>query len=250
MKKNLLIVLFVVLALGVIAGGLMLLRGNEDTWICSNGAWVKHGNPSASMPTKPCDGVSRNCSQQAKLCPDGSVVGQVGPKCEFASCPGAVACTMEAKICPDGSSVGRQGPNCEFAPCSIISPDQFTPDALPGPSITSTGSVQISNPASVNCEEKGGRLVIHHRAGGGEDGGEFGVCYFDDNRACEEWAMFRGDCPVGGVKTTGYDTEAQRFCAWSGGSTFAVDNAVCIFKDGSQCPVLDFYIGICHGGSR
>lgn len=28
-----------------------------------------------------------------------------------------VACTMEAKICPDGSVVGRIGPNCEFAPC-------------------------------------------------------------------------------------------------------------------------------------
>ncbi len=27
------------------------------------------------------------------------------------------ACTMEAKLCPDGSSVGRVGPNCEFAPC-------------------------------------------------------------------------------------------------------------------------------------
>jgi hypothetical protein len=27
------------------------------------------------------------------------------------------ACTMEAKVCPDGSSVGRVGPNCEFAPC-------------------------------------------------------------------------------------------------------------------------------------
>lgn len=27
------------------------------------------------------------------------------------------ACTQEAKICPDGSSVGRSGPNCEFSPC-------------------------------------------------------------------------------------------------------------------------------------
>lgn len=26
-------------------------------------------------------------------------------------------CTMEAKPCPDGSAVGRSGPNCEFAPC-------------------------------------------------------------------------------------------------------------------------------------
>lgn len=28
-----------------------------------------------------------------------------------------VACTQEAKICPDGSAVGRTGPNCEFAAC-------------------------------------------------------------------------------------------------------------------------------------
>jgi len=27
------------------------------------------------------------------------------------------ACTMAAKLCPDGSYVGRIGPNCEFAPC-------------------------------------------------------------------------------------------------------------------------------------
>ena len=28
-----------------------------------------------------------------------------------------IACTEEAKICPDGSAVGRVMPNCEFAPC-------------------------------------------------------------------------------------------------------------------------------------
>ncbi len=27
------------------------------------------------------------------------------------------ACTQEAKVCPDGSSVGRTGPSCEFAAC-------------------------------------------------------------------------------------------------------------------------------------
>ena len=27
------------------------------------------------------------------------------------------ACTQEAKLCPDGSSVGRVGPNCDFAKC-------------------------------------------------------------------------------------------------------------------------------------
>ncbi len=29
------------------------------------------------------------CTEEAKLCPDGSTVGRVPPKCEFAHCPGA-----------------------------------------------------------------------------------------------------------------------------------------------------------------
>lgn len=137
------------------------------------------------------------------------------------------ACTMEAKICPNGSSVGRTGANCEFAEC---------------PNAASTG---MANPASVNCINQGGNLAI-------KDGpnGQYGLCYFDDNRACEEWAMMRGDCPVGGVKTTGYDTEAQRFCAWSGGSTLAVPNAVCKFSDGSQCDADAFYNGACQKGEQ
>lgn len=31
--------------------------------------------------------------------------------------PQGLACTEEAKICPDGSAVGRTGPKCEFAAC-------------------------------------------------------------------------------------------------------------------------------------
>jgi len=31
--------------------------------------------------------------------------------------PKAIICTQDAKLCPDGSYVGRVGPNCEFAPC-------------------------------------------------------------------------------------------------------------------------------------
>jgi hypothetical protein len=31
--------------------------------------------------------------------------------------PNSIACTQEAKLCPDGSAVGRSGPNCEFSPC-------------------------------------------------------------------------------------------------------------------------------------
>lgn len=35
---------------------------------------------------------------------------------------GDTACTMEAKLCPDGSYVGRVGPNCAFAPCENVPP--------------------------------------------------------------------------------------------------------------------------------
>lgn len=38
-----------------------------------------------------------------------------------------IVCTQEAKVCPDGSSVGRTGPNCEFAACPEISPSQSPP---------------------------------------------------------------------------------------------------------------------------
>jgi len=31
-----------------------------------------------------------------------------------------VGCTQEAKVCPDGSAVGRTGPNCEFAQCPNV----------------------------------------------------------------------------------------------------------------------------------
>jgi len=33
-----------------------------------------------------------------------------------------IACTEEVKICPDGSAVGRAGPNCEFTLCPSLAP--------------------------------------------------------------------------------------------------------------------------------
>lgn len=104
-----------------------------------------------------------------------------------------------------------------------------------------TSTIQIANPASVNCKNVGGNLTIEKKG----DGSEYGLCHFDDNRACEEWALMRGECPVGGRKTTGYDTIDQNFCAWSGGQTYAVANSICTFKDDRTCSTIDFYNGKC-----
>ncbi len=38
----------------VLLGVLLILRGDEDTWLCQNGQWVKHGVPSAPMPSAGC----------------------------------------------------------------------------------------------------------------------------------------------------------------------------------------------------
>ena len=69
--------------------------------------------------------------------------------------------------------------------------------AVPPQLMTPTSS-QSANPASENCVKQGGTVSIQTRG----DGGQYGVCMFEDNKQCEEWAMLRGDCPVGGIKVT------------------------------------------------
>ncbi|MFH1308395.1 MAG: Gmad2 immunoglobulin-like domain-containing protein [Patescibacteria group bacterium] len=51
MKKKLIIIIIIII---VLIGVLFILRGSEDTWICENNEWVRHGNPKASQPTDPC----------------------------------------------------------------------------------------------------------------------------------------------------------------------------------------------------
>jgi putative hemolysin len=110
------------------------------------------------------------------------------------------------------------------------------------------GSSQIANPASENCIKQGGQLTIM-KAG---DGGEYGLCTFVDNMQCEEWALFRGDCPVGGIKVTGYITPAAVYCAITGG-TYTVtgqsntqqEQGSCAFKNGKTCDVWDYWNGKC-----
>lgn len=110
---------------------------------------------------------------------------------------------------------------------------------------TDNQNTQLTNPASTNCVDKGGTLSIVKRG----DGGEYGICYFQDNRQCEEWALLRGDCPVGGLKVTGYITPAAQYCVITGGTytitdaTVDPEKGICDFKDGSSCDTQDYYNG-------
>src|SRR4030042_5777151 len=53
-KRTLLPIVLIITAFVFLAGLLLLLRGDEDSWMCENGQWVKHGFPSAPKPDYPC----------------------------------------------------------------------------------------------------------------------------------------------------------------------------------------------------
>ncbi len=121
----------------------------------------------------------------------------------------------------------------------------FRGDCAPGEFPSSTN---IANPASENCLKQGGTVVVQQR----DDGGGYGVCIFEDNRQCEEWAMLRETCPVGGVKITGYATQAAQYCAITGGSYEITDSSAdeeqgsCTLPDGQTCDVWAYFQGECR----
>ncbi|MDG2049603.1 MAG: DUF333 domain-containing protein [Myxococcota bacterium] len=107
------------------------------------------------------------------------------------------------------------------------------------PWATQKASTKLANPASVHCGEVGGTLELEKTL----DGGTLGICYFDSGGQCEEWALFRKECPVGGVKISKTTSPAQRSCVIRGGSFELVTPAsdshradgLCNLPDGEIC---------------
>lgn len=100
----------------------------------------------------------------------------------------------------------------------------------------------LANPASQNCINLGGQIEIRNRRPG-----QYGVCLFDDNRQCEEWALLRGQCPVGGFKITGYENEAQVYCVIAGGKVegLGTETPMCKRVDGTYCNAQASFDGDC-----
>ena len=103
MKKNLLIILVILIILGI---SLLwnFFRNQKPISVVTNfEECVEAGN--LVMESYP-----RQCRAGDQL-----FIENIVEKTNDTKPP--VACTMEAKICPDGSAVGRTGPNCEFLAC-------------------------------------------------------------------------------------------------------------------------------------
>lgn len=89
----------------------------------------------ANAPTPTITNI-KGCTQEAKICPDGTSVGRTGPNCEFAPCPSVFpttstvpstvpsffVCPTVSDWCPDGSRKLRIPPTCDIVPCPTLTP--------------------------------------------------------------------------------------------------------------------------------
>jgi len=131
-----------------------------------------------------------------------------------------------------------------FLLCSAALATTVAAGAIPH----ATAQPALANPASQHCVAVGGTLTIERNP----RGAEYGVCLFAENRQCEEWAMLRGQCRAGGIKVTGYTTQAARYCAITGGSYRGVSSSnttaergTCKFGNGKRCDAFAYYEGSC-----
>lgn len=117
-------------------------------------------------------------------------------------------------------------------------PDLIMTPLLPVEEVA-TAPTGLANPASANCLKQGGTLDIWT----GGDGGQIGVCTFDNGSKCEEWAMLRGDCPTGGVAVLQTWDEGELHCAIFGGEVrrenSGLEPSMCRIK-GISCPTQAF----------
>lgn len=77
-----------------------VLGGDEDSWICKNGQWVKHGNPSYTKPTVSCNGKQPLPKNEKECQKIGGVWKKLGPD-PFESCN--IKTADRGNICTDNS---------------------------------------------------------------------------------------------------------------------------------------------------
>ncbi len=163
------------------------------------------------------------CTMDAKQCSDWSFVGRTGPNCEFV-CPSETAKENTQKACtreyaPVCAEIQVQ---CIKAPCPPIQETFSNKCEMENNSLATflhtgsckadTSNVGLPNMAASYCEENGWTSKIATKT----DGSQYGICYFEDNRQCEEWAFYRWECPYGWRKITGYIWEYAKYCAITG----------------------------------
>ncbi|OGY42441.1 MAG: hypothetical protein A2Y67_00150 [Candidatus Buchananbacteria bacterium RBG_13_39_9] len=66
-QKLILIILAVIILTAGATIAIIRFTTGEDTWLCQNDQWIKHGNPSSPMPTSPCGFDAYQPSENSNL---------------------------------------------------------------------------------------------------------------------------------------------------------------------------------------
>jgi len=106
---------------------------------------------------------------------------------------------------------------------------------------TNANSTKLANPASTKCNQIGGTITMKTRG----DGGQYGLCELESGMACEEWALYRGECPDEGINASLLDSEIQMYCVWIGGKLDNVNKNTCTLTTGKVCDTTELYNGSC-----
>lgn len=180
-----------------------------DAKLCPDGSTVGRQGPECEFAE--CPGVNgADCASYA--CADGTFDGNrcamnsVAPCLQHGGVAGTHVCSDETKVCSDGSTVGRQGPACEFAECPESNDADCAPyicsDGTTHPSCAADGSAIYYFAAP--CSLHGGDIGACDQDACGErdiampnwecpDGSVGGpACMQDETGTCG-WRM--RDCP-------------------------------------------------------
>ena len=95
-----------------------------------------------------------------------------------------------------GVWVGRLDPSKPISGVLTITTEADAAPTIFMPAPQPAGGAGLPNPASVYCEEQGGKVDIRTAT----DGSQSGFCIFPDGSECDEWAFFRGQCKPGQPK--------------------------------------------------
>ncbi len=106
------------------------------------------------------------CTQEAKLCPDGTYVGRTGPNCEFTKCPDEISLQTKyitAEKWPPNIEVTADKFSCKEGGSEIMISGQTTKRTIDGReycvSIASEGAAGSVYTSYIYATEKDGKLV-------------------------------------------------------------------------------------------
>jgi putative hemolysin len=100
----------------------------------------------------------------------------------------------------------------------------------------------VASAAYAKCIQNGGFVSTDRRG----KASFYNICNFADDMNCELYALYNGECPVGGVHTVGYSTRPQVFCALRGGQPTGKNNGQCKMPDGKICSTDSVYKDTCN----